>query len=154
MTRTKEQMLPTRISGSSLVGIGDTHRPVSFGNYCYVGNPEWRIYNMWMENIEAAEEKFRLGGRMKCLTFEDGHHRSAVVIDSRIPKDWKQTELCFTGYGKPPLDVFDEYMAALGGDPEGQREQFTNPKAYWERRGWTYNEKTGTLSRVIRESVS
>jgi hypothetical protein len=134
----ERRTIPTHVTGSSLIGVG-RQRPCSWGNYCWVGgkNENIRIFNMWAENITTANKRFRLHGGMEALVY---NNECAIVIDERIPKDWRYDKLCFTGYGKPPVHVAQEMYEYLG-DPDNEFEQFTNPVAYHARRGAIWSDR-------------
>ena len=118
---------------------------------------------MWAENITAADKEFSLDGEMEALVYEDGFqdsavydHYCAIVVDPRIPKEWRYDKLCFTGYGRPPIEVAKEMYEALG-DPTNEFEQFTDPRSYhakrgeiWDERGWVQGFG-GVLAEAIKK---
>lgn len=140
----KEQMISTKVGRLSLIGTG-RERPVSWGNYFWVRPEESdktdrsdiRILNMWAENLESAVVEFNLGNEILALVHDD----AAVIIDPRIPDNWKYNKLCFTGGSGLKTDVVEslrEIYTHLG-DPTNEFEQFIDPVAYWSKRGGTYH---------------
>lgn len=149
----KTEIISTTVGMSSLIGVGP-ERPCGWGNYCsvqYEGTDIWglRIWNMWAENIRAADAKFNLDGEMVAeVLYRDDKPIGAVVTDKRIPDDWKYNKLCFTG---GPGITAEEATLLYGvvGDPGNELEQFTDPKSYHEKRGWTWSE-SGIISKQIK----
>lgn len=157
----KHQRVKIRLNTMSLIGTG-TKRPTSWGNYFSLSleeaNNAWLpgvyVLNFWWENLEAADKRFSLGGEVDILlitvTYDVQVKRQwCIIYDTRIPEDWYHNELCFTGGGRPPVEVA-EYLYDLLGDPTNQLEQFTDPKSYYLKRGGDYDEKTG----IIRYTVT
>ena len=78
----------------SMVGVGDTDYPISFGNYFEFNSGHYCL-NMWAENLRkyCKENKLEdieileiIADRLFCL-----------VVDKRIPKEWLNKEYCYTG---------------------------------------------------------
>jgi hypothetical protein len=119
-------------TGGSLIGTG-TSRPVSWGNYFYMGEHK-RVLNMWEENLEDAVGKFLLDGLVKVRDYGD----VLIVIDDRIPSNYYYNKCCFTGCGKVSLEIAKNIYETLG-DPTNELLQFIDPHKYHEIRGGCYN---------------
>lgn len=151
MIRIETKEVPTRSIQNSLVGVG-SDRPTSWGNYFWIkdGEQEIRVLNMWMENLQHAAKEFLGGGLVRARVYYVDGAAWCLIDDPRIPATYYYNKLCFTGTRRPPVEVAQDAYAYLG-DPHGEVEQFTNPKAYWEKRGYTYNEEKGIISRGVSQ---
>jgi hypothetical protein len=123
----------------SIVGIGTSNPPpYSFGNYFGL-SCGLRVLNFWAENLQAAQPLFLQDGlvQIRVWTWHDdtGRERKVAVIhDPRIPGDWYHNKLCFTGFGRPPVEVAREIYELLG-DPGNEMEYYSDPDMYYARRG-------------------
>jgi hypothetical protein len=129
-----ERMHSTDIGEQSLIGVmGEA--PYSWGNYFGLsGGP--RIVNFWAENLRIANRKFKLNGMVNIREYGG----QAIIADDRIPKEWYYDKLCFTGSSQPSIEVITDMMS-YHGDPNNEILQFTDPKAYWDIRGYDYIER-------------
>lgn len=147
MTMTVEtRKVPIAYGGWSLIGVGGKP-PHSWGNYFWIAvdGARVRVLNMWLENLQHAERDFLKGDDVQVRLYRDADWVWCLIDDSRIPSAYYYNKLCFTGIPRPTLEVATDAYAHVG-DPENELEQFTAPKAYYEKRGWTYNDKTGSVS--------
>jgi len=149
--------LPARIGSMSLIGVGK-QRPCSWGNYfdfatgSRAGGPDIRCVNMWAENLVTVREWVLTDGLIECAVWHEVKIRNgnkfgikyAIVVDSRIPVEWFYQKLCFTGSYNPSVETARE-MFALVGDPDNELEQYTDPVSYWQKRGSSYDPKTGII---------
>ena len=134
----------------SLIGTG-SQRPVSWGNYFWFSEDEGRslrCLNMWAENLEEACKRFLPDGMVMVATWRGDRGGFAIIVDERIPKDWLYQKLCFTGGYGPSIQQARE-MYELVGDPDNELEQFTDPVAYYAKRGGSYDPKTGVIRYTI-----
>jgi hypothetical protein len=109
------------------------------------------VTNLTAEHIDAALHGWTVGinehdrvhqsplledGKLWiCLWEENGDHW-CLVTDSRIPDDWYDKHL---RWGRlPSTELATEIYQQNGGDPYGELEQFTDPVAYWAKRGWQF----------------
>lgn len=93
---------PGKIGYVSLVGI-ITHRfPLSFGNYFSCDG--YHMLNMWYENWNHLLETgvIKETDKIKGTAFGNG----VIITDPKIPKDYLNKKLCFTGShgGIGPMD--------------------------------------------------
>jgi hypothetical protein len=166
--------VPTRIGMRSLVGIDTSSFPTSFGNYFSLackpdGSPGGitnclRIANFWAENLNEAARRFLTDGlvRVHVWTWTSVYGNSNTVVDNavgiiddeRIPNSWYHRDMCWTGHGRPPLEIAREMYAAQGGDLSGQLEQWTDPASYYAKQGGTYNTETGTVTYQVKADSS
>lgn len=147
--RTKIQAV---VGMQSLVGIGKSEYPKSFGNYFSFwtsredefAGASIRCVNMWSENLEEARKRFFRDGLVEGVLFtqeeEDGYiQRWFVVDDPRLPsKDWLHNEFCWTGTSAPRNNDVIREMYSIHGDPENELERFLDPKTYHAKRGGEY----------------
>jgi hypothetical protein len=162
--------VPTRIGMRSLVGIDTSSFPTSFGNYFSLackpdGSPGditncLRIVNFWAENLNEATRRFLTDGmvRVHVWMWISMHptsktlmgHAVGIIDDERVPDSWYHRDMCWTGHGRPPLEIAREMYAAQGGDLSGQLEQWTDPASYYAKRGGTYNPLTGAVTYQVK----
>jgi hypothetical protein len=156
--------IPAVVGMMSQVGIGSKEYPLSFGNYFDFANDDRksmfytsiRCLNFWAENMTEARRRFLPDGNVDVLLYagpehegrfedKDGHNvikynpKWAIVDDKRIPADWYHNKLCFTGCRRPPMKFAKEIYEYLG-DPNNEFEQYTDPKTYYDKRGWVYHD--------------
>lgn len=147
MSEIEERDIPAMVCERSLVGVGPD-RPCSWGNYFWtkIDGCSVRVLNMWAENLEAAEHRFLPDGLIRVRHYKslDSRAKFCLVIDSRIPADWRHDKLCFTGGYRPSAEQAKDMYECLG-DPNNELEQFTDPKSYHAKRGGEYNEQTGVV---------
>lgn len=131
--------IPARVGGMSLVGVGK-ERPCSWGNYFWFSRSYdggvfegVRCLNMWAENLNTARERFLPDGMVKVMTWKTERCEYAIVIDDRIPKEWRYDKCCYTGCYRPPIEVATEIYETLG-DPDFEMEWWTDPEMYHARR--------------------
>lgn len=138
-------------AGSSLIGVYPPY-PVRWGNYHTIriwekpeGFPrEYRVVNMWYENLKDAMEKFIAPDTsISMRVYSSGF---AVITDSRIPEDYYYRPMHFL-YAKFDVDEI-RHAYEVEGDPDNEFERFSNPKIYYARRGCVYSNGS------IRISVS
>lgn len=142
------KLIPSAIGWQSLIGVGP-HRPCSHGNYfSFLEGP--RCLNMWAENLQHLINEEIIDGHIECLV--DSDIKFAVVIDDRVPKDFINKKLCFTGGPGADLEVMKELYDFIG-DPDNEFEQFSDPKKYWEDRGWEYIRKEGSPFGILKKNV-
>jgi hypothetical protein len=112
--------IPFVVLMHSLVGIGSRDYPLSFGNYCHIGewNPlrplESKAYycvNMWAENINEFK---RRNPEIKEVEVEVFEHL-CVVVDERIPIEWRSS-FCLTGSMGATRESLEKMFALLGKD--------------------------------------
>lgn len=153
-TRSK---IPAVVGMQSLVGIGKSSYPKSFGNYFsfsstkedIINMTSVRCVNMWAENLEEVSKRFLKDGLIEGVLFteerSDGRmNRWFVVDDTRLPsKDWLYSKFCWTGSYVPRDNELIREMYSIHGDPSDELEQFTDPKTYHARRGAEYIERDG-----------
>jgi len=88
--------IPAQIGMHSLVGIGATVHPFKFGNYfSFVADGTYCL-NMWAENLDEWLKRKPME-MIKVLEIRDTDRKFCLVIDPRIPEDWINTKLCYTG---------------------------------------------------------
>jgi len=150
------KMLPIRCACQSLIGVG-WKRPVSWGNYFWLYDDESgsiRILNMWWENLEAltyAHNSFLAAPiqdrvvEVRIYTDQKMKRRWGIVTDKRVPSEYLYNKLCYTGYLMPTEEIAKNIYDLLG-DPTNEFEQYTDPVAYWEKRGAKYHPETGIVS--------
>lgn len=160
------KMLPIRCAGMSLVGIGP-RRPTSWGNYFslyYAADTQppvhdldydrVRILNMWWENLEALTRphnsflaaSIQNGAvEVKIYTDPETKYRWGIVIDKRVPPEYLYNKLCFTG-GRMPTEEIARDIYNILGDPNNEIEQYTDPVAYYEKRGAKYDPEKGIIT--------
>lgn len=148
----KKQQVSTYVVGTSLIGVWG-EPPHAWANYCWIAKKgasrgeQFKVLNMWAENIEAAVKQFNIGDTMEALVYQN----AAIIIDSRIPLDWRYDKLCFTG-GSGINDASDPIDEVMGeayeylGDKNNEVEQFTNPILYYARRGQVYQASIYTIN--------
>lgn len=150
-----EEYRSTAIGMQSLVGIMGSDYPKSYGNYFSLwGGP--RIVNFWAENLSEANRAFKLNGEVKIRRYYGGSNEGdwAIIIDKRIPKEWYNKGLCFTGGYPASVEIIKDMYDVLGLDPEGL-EQYTDPVSYYAKQGHGYNPKTGivTMSSLVNSKT-
>lgn len=126
------------VGGTSLIGVHG-QPPHPWANYFSLRHEYLRVLNFWAENLEGATP-FLTDGQVQIRKWswdvEDAACDGAVCIidDSRIPANWYHNDLCFTGYGFPPVEVARQIYEHLG-DPNNEFERFTDSEMYYARRG-------------------
>ena len=77
----------------SLVGFITKEFPMKYGNY--FGSEKHHVLNMWYENLKHLIDigVLNRADKLEGVAFGGG----IVITDSRIPKDYLNTSLCFTG---------------------------------------------------------
>ncbi len=143
--------LEAAVGWRSCVGIVRREYPLSFGNYFSLRNGP-RILNFWAENLEEAAKRFLPDGLVEVRVWHwveepYGERRVAIILDERIPSDWYHNNLCFTGYGLPPVEVGRQIYDLLG-DPNYEFERFIDPQMYYAKRGQRYLSKGGVSWRL------
>jgi hypothetical protein len=136
-----EKIIPIRYGYMSLIGTPRT-RPVSWGNYhsIYDGDKDYRVVNMWKENLEDAEERWLKDGKVEVRIYSN----FLLIIDKRIvDRDYFYHPLHMNYMRIDPEEAKDAYD--YWGDPDYEYEQFVDPKSYYKKRGQDYDEKTGTI---------
>lgn len=146
--RTKIQAV---VGMHSLVGIGKSEYPKSFGNYFSfwtsrkdaIDGTSIRCVNMWSENLEEARKRFFDDGLVEGVLFtqeeEEYTQRWFVVDDPRLPsKEWLHNKFCWTGTCAPRNKEVIREMYSIHGDPENELERFLDPKTYHAKRGGEY----------------
>ena len=142
-----EETLSTRIAGQSLIGVMGTP-PFSHANYFWlVDGP--RVINFWSENLQAADWVFGLEGKVNVRRYREDGRDFCIIADERIPKEWYHNKLCFTGGHLPSLEVIRD-MYSYHGDPDNEFEQYSDPEAYWQKRGHAYVSKEGVAMVVMK----
>jgi hypothetical protein len=105
------RMIKPKVGKMSLVGIHERGYPFSFGNYFSFRSGE-RCANMWAENLQEYVERTKCSN-LECMVFSvnelDKH--VAIVIDSAVPKDWLNDDICLTGYGGLPAVMWTAVCA-------------------------------------------
>ena len=134
-----ETYIPATVGSMSLIGVGK-ERPCSWGNYfwftrAFTGGPYEgiRCCNMWAENLKTAATRFLPDGMVKVVLFKGEHCDYAIVVDERIPKEWRYDKCCFTGCYRPSYEIAKEIYDILG-DPDGEFEWWTDPGMYHAKR--------------------
>ena len=144
-------MLPAKVGIQSLLHIMTDKRPVPWGNYFWLdagktSDSQYRVVNMWAENLIHAIQFLGEDKTVRCLVWDCGMQRGKYVLiqDPRIPEEYYYNKLCFTGNWPPDVPTAKE-MYEIVGDPEGELEQFTDPKSYHAKRGreWVSANSTG-----------
>jgi len=90
-----------KIAGCSCVAIYFKCLPTGFGNYfsfSYMGNYIYCV-NMWYENLKGIIQQKKLINLQIQLFTSDFDRAFCFVIDSRIPKEYLNNEICTTGCG-------------------------------------------------------
>lgn len=98
------------------------------------------MWNFWAENLKAAVPLFLTDGKVRVRYYEwvnkNNLRLSGVVIDdSRIPRDWYYSKMCFTGSWLPPLEIAQD-IYSIHGDPTNELEKWTDEDAYYKKRGY------------------
>jgi hypothetical protein len=148
-------MLPARVGMQSCVGINtDRPFPLPFGNYFALSDGT-RILNFWSENLQMACRRFLDDGKVKVYVWswdsDHGKLRAGLIWDDRIPFDWYHNKMCFTGFGRPPVEVATE-MYALVGDPGNEMEYWRDVEMYHARKNQRYHAN-GVVSWNCGESA-
>ena len=94
--------IPNQIGGVSLLGVADEEVfPISFGNYFSFTSGHYCL-NMWAENLKEytrmrnnANEDL---GEIEIVEIND-MRKFCLVVDKRIPSQWLNQEMCYTGCG-------------------------------------------------------
>jgi len=148
----EEKTLPFVVAFSSCVGIRGTNYPLSYGNYCGIGRGSFDApycCNMWAENIQEFKRRNPDMTDVRVKLF--GH--VAVVIDERIPKEWRSS-FCLNGYGgmkSSDLKALLEYCnQPLEGYLCGCEEDDQRPSV-WGKGSLNSKMKTNTCSHCKRE---
>ncbi len=151
----------------SLVGIGgvdDPSRyPLRFGNYFALrmdGDPMngLRVANFWAENLTEAAKRFLPDGMVSVLVWSWSHpvkgkeynYDISIIDDPRIPDDWYNNKMCWTGGWRPPLEIAQQ-MYAVRGDATNELEEWTDPVNYYAKRGGVYEPGTGIVRYTIKQ---
>ncbi len=127
MTKKEYKYIPAEVGMASLVNVIGTP-PYTYGNYfSFRGGP--RCINMWTENLTAAKYQFLLdglvGGWLYTVT-QKGYNDKLiecswfVVDDKRIPEEYINDELYFTGYYLPKDKTVLRDMFEIHGDSLNQ----------------------------------
>lgn len=92
--------ISTQIGSSSLVGIVQDGFPLPYGNYFTMGG--YSILNMWLENLEHLREEGGVLSNIPTLkAYCSKLGSTAIIVDERIPKNYLNETLCFTGASFP-----------------------------------------------------
>lgn len=139
----------------SLVGVNkDLPAPYSFGNYFSLDTePELRVLNFWAENLTAAVKSYLLDGQVQVRVYswdstDSANARAArccIIDDERIPANWYNNKMCYTGFGLPPAEVA-RHIYDYVGDPDNEYEHFTDPEMYYAKRGQYYRKGSNVIS--------
>lgn len=142
------EWMPTTIGGMSMIGVmGDA--PHHRGNYFWLqAGP--RIVNFWAENLEAAEEKFNLRGKVRVRVYEEDQLSYGLIEDDRIPEEWYAKKLCFTGTYRPSLDIIKDMYNRIG-DPDNNIEEYSDPVTYYKKLGHDYDPATGRITYYVND---
>lgn len=120
----------------SLLGMRPGPYPLSFGNYFSLADGT-RVLNFWAENLTEAASRFLADGQVEVSVWEwsgsQGTTQTCIISDERIPPDWYDNKLCFTGFGRPPESIVREIFAVLG-DPGYELEYYDDPEMYFAKR--------------------
>lgn len=154
----KRIKIPAVVGSHSLIGVGGLP-PHPWGNYFWFHDKDKpreenpRCLNMWAENLEVAVKKFLDDGLVEVILYNDSENDNdrfyAIVDDNRIPDGYYYNKLCFTGGYPPSKEIAKEIYDYLG-DPDYEYERFIDTKTYYEKRGWLYDEKSGTISKCFK----
>lgn len=143
MIKSETLRLKAKVGFSSLVGYNpDNPFPRTSGNYFGLADHGLRVLNFWAENLEEARTRFLDDGEVDVkvwtwTTERGGVAKIAIIYDDRIPDDWYNNKLCFTGSVLPPMEVAKEIYDLLG-DPDYEFERFIDRELYHARRGERY----------------
>lgn len=88
--------IPAQIGNRSLVGIIISTYPFNFGNYFSFYPDDTYCLNMWAENLDEWLKRKPMS-MIKILEIRDTNRKFCLVIDPRVPADWINTKLCYTG---------------------------------------------------------
>jgi len=135
--------LKAQVGMQSLVGCSGKF-PRSYGNYFSFASNYARCLNMWAENLEEATKRFLPDGLVEGWLFIEQQKtfeaKWFIVDDPRIPSEWLNSKICWTGASSPnDIEIIRE-MYSIVGDPNNEVEQFIDPKSYHEKRGGEYIE--------------
>lgn len=99
------------ISGHSLAGISGT-APFLYGNYFWMGR--FYVVNMWVENFRYLLKTNVINATDELDAIQVGD--KILITDSRIPAEFLNKRLCFTGCGNAPTKEEYKilYEASLG----------------------------------------
>ena len=95
--------IPPIIAFESLVGISDNKYPLSFGNYFGFSNPDDPTFsgiycvNMWAENLREIKKRLNLETIEILRLTSEKDRPFCFVKDERIPEDWLNDKICYTG---------------------------------------------------------
>jgi hypothetical protein len=146
------ETISTATGAQSLIGVHG-EAPHSWANYFWLQDGG-KVINFWLENLEAADLKFELDGKVRVRNYTTSNGKYTFIDDERIPKEWYYNKLHQAGaLSIEDLTELYEYV----GDPDNELEQYTDPKSYHEKRGQTYKEYTlpdGTKSAIISYNVT
>ena len=92
------------VTFTSLVGIGGDTYPLSFGNYCGMG--DYYCCNMWAENIREYRRLHPEIDKVEVAVFGN----VCYVTDERIPLEWRNS-FCLTGSGGMKVEDKKELLA-------------------------------------------
>lgn len=149
--------VPAIVGSMSLIGTG-RDRPVSWGNYFYLEQPDkedrneryrcLRVLNFWAENLKDAVEKFLPDGLVQIYDY--GNH--CLIMDERIPDEWYYHGICCTGGYVPRKEVLEEIKTLIK-DPKNTIEEFLDPDKYYADRGWSWDKRTGIVRTPIKTII-
>lgn len=137
----EEKYIDARVDSMSLIGVGK-QRPCSWGNYFWFTGDQtrehYRCVNMWAENLNTARERFLHDGKVKVRVYTEAKGENSegswcIVIDERIPSDWRYDRCCFTGTWRPGIEVARDIYETLG-DPDNELEWWTDNEMYHAKR--------------------
>lgn len=107
--------------------------PYDHANY-FSDTDGYHYLNIWAENLQHLET-IGIPQPYEVALFSDGEHQWAVVTDERIPKEYLNNKLCFTGYYQPPREIVVEIEKLLGSEVTPLLELYDDPRRYYARRG-------------------
>lgn len=142
MIESQYQVAPAIVGSTSLGGVNNSMPfPRTGGNYFWLSNGI-RIVNFRAENFEEATKRFLDNGvvdiRVWTWDKEDGGPGAvAVICDGRIPDEWFDKRMCFTGMRRPPVEVAQQIYEVMG-DPHYEFERFIDPDLYYARQGFVW----------------
>lgn len=134
-----DEKVPAKVGMMSLIGASGKP-PISWGNYFWLQNGP-RVLNFWAENLQYARIEFLHDDMVNIKRYEEW----CIIADDRIPNEWYYDKMCYTGGKRPPYEAAVEFFA-YHGDPTNELESFTNPVAYYHKKGAEYNINTGIIS--------
>jgi hypothetical protein len=145
----KPRVFDAYVGSMSLVGCHG-EPPLSFGNYFWLRDGP-RVTNMWAENLTHARKNLLTDGKVHGWWWDgpaDFHGAVPgwfVVDDGRLPDDYYNDKMCWTGGPRPTADIAKEMFSIRGNEGDALLE-WTDPEAYWKARNGTYDPKTGFVT--------